>query len=482
MKQMQFRKYAALSVMVLLASSTTFTSFAQDDKPNEVTARAERANGLESVEFDTLTGTVEVDLPDDMSETDTITGSVIAEPKGETKEEIAQNEDTLTGYVVEIQKTQEVQEPEDSKPEECKPKEPEPHKSKPISKAPEAKSAPPAKCPPPKIVDEPPHVYAVPHRRNSCTFKVPPKCGSVKVVIKDHYGSLICSKDVRCNPKPPLSPAKCSIPPSGTCGKSLSIPGPYDGRTATCKVAVNGKTCPPVAISPRKYIASMPTNTPGKCNITVNNRGLVTRGIIALAPPKYVAPKPVAASVPPPQAKPVAPKGYYFRCTGPFITHAPGHQANQTVQITQDERSKVITLTWIGESVHDRGGQTSKCTFSYTPPPETLRVGEQVNFSCQVTQARDYCPLVSITCGSPWLKTLDPTLTFSNLPPFVMSGTKTFELIDAKKMTDDYYKQHPEMIGKYPPLDNNVEIWMLATGPRGYKPVDIRYRYVITNE
>lgn len=476
MRPIQFTKLAILSTITLLTSSTAFVSLAQDDKSSNVTAHIEKANGLESVEFDTLTGVVRVDLPDDMSESDTITGSVITEPKGDTKEEIAQNEDSLTGYVVEIQKTQEVQEPEECKPKEEEPKSSPKHESKPIAKTPEAK---------PIISHEPPSVYTVPNRRNSCSFKVPPKCGSVKVVIKDHNGGLICQQNVRCNPKPPLSPPKCSIPPTGTCGKSLRVPGPFDGRTATAKVAINGKSCAPVAISPRQYIASVPTNTPGKCSIAVTNRGQVTRGTITLAPAKYVAPKPMAASVPPPQAKPVAPKTYYFRLTGPFVTeeHNPASPADRSVSLTRNKHDEppYIRATWVGQSVYDRNGQTSTATFTYTPPPDVIRLGDRFAISANVTGTKIYAPLVSLTCASPWLKQHSAPFTFGIESPFIASGSKEYELIDLKKMTDDYTRQHPEMAGKYP-LDNNFELWFHLTGPRGYNTFDIKYIYVMSNE
>lgn len=474
---MQIHKYTVLLPIALLVSSTTFTSLAQGDKSAEVTAQTKIADGLEKVEFDTLTGTVEVDLPDDMSETDTITGSVIVEPKGETKEEIAQNEDTLTGYVVEIQKTQEIQEPEEPKEEE-KP-------------GPASKPTPPDKCPPPKISAEPPSIHTVPHRRNSCTFKVPPKCGSVKVVIKDYYGHPIAQQSVRCKPKPPVAPAKCSIPPTGTCGKSLRVPGPFDGRTATAKVAINGKSCAPVAISPRQYIASVPTNTPGKCNISVTNRGQVTRGTITLAPARYTKPKPMSASVPPPQAKPiaptkpVAPQGYYFRLTGPFVTeeYNSADPNARSVSLTRNKHDEppYVRATWVGQSVRDRNGQTSTATFTYTPPPEVIRVGDRFAISANVTGTQIYSPLVSLTCASPWLKQYSAPFTFGLEAPFVPSGSKEYELIDVKKMTDDYERQHPEMAGKYP-LQTNFELWFHLTGPRGYKTFDIKYVYVMTNE
>jgi hypothetical protein len=49
------------------------------------------ANGLQTVTFDTMSGRVIVNLPDDMRAGDTISGTVVAEPKGNTEEERANN-------------------------------------------------------------------------------------------------------------------------------------------------------------------------------------------------------------------------------------------------------------------------------------------------------------------------------------------------------------------------------------------------------
>ena len=60
------------------------------------------ANGLHTIKFDTPSGQLTVNLPDDMRAGETISGTVIAEPKGQTKEERAKNQSTLEGMVIEI--------------------------------------------------------------------------------------------------------------------------------------------------------------------------------------------------------------------------------------------------------------------------------------------------------------------------------------------------------------------------------------------
>jgi hypothetical protein len=69
----------------------------------QVTPSSTTRDGLRVVTFDTLQGRVIVNLPDDMRAGDTISGTVVAEPKGQTPEERARNMAIWSGYVIEVQ-------------------------------------------------------------------------------------------------------------------------------------------------------------------------------------------------------------------------------------------------------------------------------------------------------------------------------------------------------------------------------------------
>ena len=88
-------------------SAPTIAAFPDVPKPtfsvnSGSQTRTDVASGLSTTTFDTLEGTVTVNLPDDLAAGDTISGSVIAEPKGKTGDEQAKNQDELSGYVVEV--------------------------------------------------------------------------------------------------------------------------------------------------------------------------------------------------------------------------------------------------------------------------------------------------------------------------------------------------------------------------------------------
>jgi hypothetical protein len=67
-----------------------------------VTSKVVTANGLQTVTFDTLQGRVIVNLPDDMRAGDTISGTVVAEPNGQTDEERAKNMSPIRGRKIKI--------------------------------------------------------------------------------------------------------------------------------------------------------------------------------------------------------------------------------------------------------------------------------------------------------------------------------------------------------------------------------------------
>lgn len=65
-------------------------------------ANLKTAGGLTVVTFTVNPGTIKVYLPDDMRAGDTISGTVIAEPNGQTEEERARNRDALAGFKIDL--------------------------------------------------------------------------------------------------------------------------------------------------------------------------------------------------------------------------------------------------------------------------------------------------------------------------------------------------------------------------------------------
>lgn len=108
----QFQKTLKEKLRLIIASlrqrGVSVDPLAIDDSedcppPAVKKAEVKSGHGLQTATFDTAQGKIRVYLPDDMAAGDTISGTVIAEPKGGTDEERRRNADTLNGYVVEIQ-------------------------------------------------------------------------------------------------------------------------------------------------------------------------------------------------------------------------------------------------------------------------------------------------------------------------------------------------------------------------------------------
>jgi len=186
------------------------------------TANVETANGLHSVHFDTLEGTVTVNLPDDTSAGDSISGTVVAEGKGKTEQEKTANQDSLSGYVVEIDK-------QDATP-----------------KQEWSKWVIPAAA-----------VVAIP------------------VILKDRQGREIARAKVPVKPQAPEQPKDKSayeLPTDAQSGKTAQVTGSFDGDLATTAITAAGRAVRVLAESPRKAILQTPTDTVGKMQLDIRER------------------------------------------------------------------------------------------------------------------------------------------------------------------------------------------------------------------
>jgi hypothetical protein len=90
---------AALFAVSLTAPFLT-KSAAMQSARNQPTVNVEVANGLRVVTFASARGNIRVNLPDDIRAGDTISGTVVAEPKGSPIKEFVKQTDTLEGQVV----------------------------------------------------------------------------------------------------------------------------------------------------------------------------------------------------------------------------------------------------------------------------------------------------------------------------------------------------------------------------------------------
>ncbi|HVS82388.1 MAG TPA: hypothetical protein VHE60_11705 [Pyrinomonadaceae bacterium] len=94
--------WAALAAVFLTIPFFT-NKAATQPQGGAANANVKTAGGLTVVTFTVEPGKIIVYLPDDMRAGDTISGTVVAEPKGQTPEERAKNMAILSGYVIELE-------------------------------------------------------------------------------------------------------------------------------------------------------------------------------------------------------------------------------------------------------------------------------------------------------------------------------------------------------------------------------------------
>lgn len=199
-------------------------------------AKVETAGGLHTATFETVTGRVIVNLPDDTAAGDTISGSVIVQPTGKTEQEREEHAAELQGFVVEI---------EDRKVE---------------AKDGKVKWAVPAAL-----------------------------AGAAAVLIlKDRSGKEIGRTKVPVNPQQErqsggvrgidiVTHLPYQIPSSAQAGRPLQIVGPCDGDSENTKVQIGGKPAEFLAESPRKAIVRTPRDVVGLTQIEFRERDVTIK-------------------------------------------------------------------------------------------------------------------------------------------------------------------------------------------------------------
>ena len=219
-----------------------------DDLP----VRTETAFGLQTTTFDTLEGTVTVNLPDDLAAGDTISGTVIVDAKKQAapgdvnrKENSADQPiamDELSGYVVEVAK------------------QPTP------SQTHDKDLTNPCNSPEQKQND---------HSRVCRKWTIPEGVSRIPLVLKNRLGKIVSRTEVPVAPKGNVARAAndFSTPPVGQAGKPLSVNGPFDGDFANTRVTLANHPAKFLASSPRKVVVESPRDLNGPAEIQIEYKG-----------------------------------------------------------------------------------------------------------------------------------------------------------------------------------------------------------------
>lgn len=248
------------------------------------------AGGLYVTTFDTAKGRIIVNLPDDMRAGDTISGTVVAEPKGSTDQERSRNTAELSGYVVELSS-------------------PKPRNDG-------------DKKPPPNII-----VILEAAKSNGFKITLPDtktgqkllhvnlrqlaqgersKFGASNYSLKENEpapGRIFATSDAYMEVSEPEvwgETANFSIPPLGQTGRPIVITGPFDGNSLNTKVEFGTGENPIrvmqgiwslAAESPRKAVFTSPSDVTGPMEVHLREGNTETTGLFRNVGVNLTAPK-----------------------------------------------------------------------------------------------------------------------------------------------------------------------------------------------
>jgi hypothetical protein len=247
----QNRSTSFLIAAALIAAMVPLLATTSSLQQNPATVDVKIAGGLQTATFDMPQGKLRLNLPDDMTAGDTITGTVIPEPKGSTEDERNTNRDVLNGYVVQIQ-----------------------GQSFPVDKGVVG----------PVVIRREQLPKGRPHTEDSFL--------DVFIVIDPHNHSAAARARIPLLPSgaviapdPKATPAFI-IPPVGQTGRPIVITGPFDGNSSN--TTINAAALPRsshdsgesglIAESPRKAVFIAPTGVTGPIELHVTEGKRQTTG------------------------------------------------------------------------------------------------------------------------------------------------------------------------------------------------------------
>ncbi len=195
-------------------------------------------NGARTTVFKTKPGEIFVTLPGDVAVGDTISGTVIVEPKGVNEKEKQRNGRELSGYLVELE-----------------------NRKSAVSSG----------------VIQRVHLSA--------------GIGSPLLILLDTHGKQIDAILIALQPTAPSAPSSLRLATLGQAGRPIEIQGPFDGISANAIVTVGGASARVIAESPRNLVVENPVSAAGPAQIAVTEKGVQTTGEIRIVKINLTAPQ-----------------------------------------------------------------------------------------------------------------------------------------------------------------------------------------------
>lgn len=199
-------------------------------------------NGLATVTYATPEGQVRFNYPHTLFAGDRFTGTVIAEPKGESEAEKTEFANKISGYVVEVNDS----------------------------------------------------VQAT-TKAGSFQWQLPEALSALTLVLRDSEGNALSRTvaPIQSGLSPALGPGPedFALPAVGQAGHPVRVDGPFDGDGGSTRIAIGESPTGVLAESPRAAFFQAPADQVGLHPITVTENGVTTEGQFRTIGFSYELPK-----------------------------------------------------------------------------------------------------------------------------------------------------------------------------------------------
>jgi hypothetical protein len=185
---------------------------------------SDTVSGLNTTTFDTPKGKIYVNLPDDISAGDTLSGTVVAEPEGQDDKTRTRNQGELAGYVVQLENQQ----------------------SSSVERL--------------------------------LKLSIPATINTTYLILKDKNGKEVARSDVPVGKQQATAPQEFGLPTIGQQGRPVEVTGNFDGDSGTTNLMLGDEELQILAESPRKLVARNTSNKVGVNQLVVREQGRTAVG------------------------------------------------------------------------------------------------------------------------------------------------------------------------------------------------------------
>jgi hypothetical protein len=181
-------------------------------------------SGLNTTTFDTPRGKIYVNLPDDISAGDTLSGTVVAEPEGQDDKTRTRNQGELAGYVVQLENQ-------------------------------ESSSV-----------------------ERLLKLSIPAAINTTYLILKDKNGKEVARCEVPVEKQQLTTPQDFGLPTIGQQGRPVEVTGNFDGDSRTTNLMLGNEELQILAESPRKLVARNSNSKAGLSQLVVREQGRTAVG------------------------------------------------------------------------------------------------------------------------------------------------------------------------------------------------------------